>query len=172
MAGGGGGFTLSAAQSPLEDSGPDGNPLVKRRPMHDEAKFDITAMIDLVFMMNIFFLVTSVTAALAEMDLPVAKHVMPSDPDSSIVFTIVADTGSGSAEMTIDEGKETFLLADMDMHEKRIRDLIEAAVRADRKTVLIKAEKSVRLRDISRVGAVAGGVPGTQLKLAVIEQEK
>ena len=61
-------MSMPASSSPFED-----NPLVKRRPIHDEAKFDITAMIDLVFMMNIFFLVTSVTAALAEIDLPAAR---------------------------------------------------------------------------------------------------
>lgn len=37
-------------------------PLVTHRPLRDDAKFDITAMIDLVFMMNIYFLVTTVTA--------------------------------------------------------------------------------------------------------------
>ena len=40
-----------------------------------------------------------------------------------------------------------------------------------RKTVLIKAEKNTRLRDISRVGSLAVSVPGTELKLAVIERE-
>jgi hypothetical protein len=101
---GGGGPSLPAASSPFLESGPDANPLVKRRPIHDEARFDITAMIDLVFMMNIFFLVTTVTAALAEMDLPKAKHVAPADRDTAIIFTITAGIDRGPGEMTIDEG--------------------------------------------------------------------
>ena len=172
MAGGGGGPSLPAVSNPLVDSGPDANPLVKRRPIHDEARFDITAMIDLVFMMNIFFLVTTVTAALAEMDLPTAKHVSAADRDTSIIFTITAGPDRGPGEMTIDEGNERLSLADVDSHEKRIRDAVEAAVRTNKNTVLIKAEKNVRLRDVSRVGAIAVAVPGTDLRLVVIEQEQ
>src|SRR4029079_2212469 len=101
MAGGGGGFTFSASPSLLDD-----NPLVPRRPAHDEAKFDITAMIDLVFMMNIFFLVTSVTAALAEMDLPTAKHCAPSDRDTSVLITMQAATGQDPFRVYIGEAGE------------------------------------------------------------------
>jgi hypothetical protein len=74
--------------------------------------------------------------------------------------------------MTIDEGNERLSLADVDSHEKRIRDAVEAAVRDNKRTVLIKAEKNVRLRDVSRVGAIAVAVPGTDLRLVVIEQEQ
>ena len=168
---GGGGPSLPAASNPLLDSGPDANPLVKRRPIRDEARFDITAMIDLVFMMNIFFLVTTVTAALAEMDLPTAKHVAPADRENSIVFTITAGVDRGPGEMTIDEGNERLSLDNVDAHERRIREAVEGAVRENRNIVLIKAEKNVRLRDVSRVGAIATSVPGTDLRLVVIEQE-
>ena len=159
-------MSRSASSSPFED-----NPLVKRRPMHDEAKFDITAMIDLVFMMNIFFLVTTVTAALAEIDLPTARHCAPADRDSSVIFTILAGPDRGPGQMTIDEGLEVLSLADIETIERRIREAVETGVRANRNTVLIKAEKNVHLRDISRVGAVAVAVPGTELKLAVFEKE-
>jgi len=139
--------------------------------MHDEAKFDITAMIDLVFMMNIFFLVTTVTAALAEIDLPTARHCAPADRDNSVIFTILASADRGAGQMTIDEGLEVFSLADIEVIERRIREAVEAGVRANRSTVLIKAEKNVHLRDVSRVGAVAVSVPGTDLKLVVFEKE-
>ena len=55
--------------------------------------------------------------------------------------------------------------------ERAVREAVEAGVRGDKKTVLIKAEKNVRLRDVSRIGAVAVSVPGIELKLAVIEKE-
>ncbi|MBS0264311.1 MAG: biopolymer transporter ExbD [Planctomycetes bacterium] len=166
MAGGGGGFTFSSSPS----SSLDDNPLVKRKPAHDEAKFDITAMIDLVFMMNIFFLVTSVTAALAEMDLPTAKHCSPSDRDTSILITIVSSPDRGPGKVYLGEPEEGKLVVEGD-EEKTIKAAVEAGVRSDKKTVLIKAEKSTRLRDISRVGSLAVSVPGTELKLAVIERE-
>jgi biopolymer transport protein ExbD len=165
MAGGGGGFTFSPSASSLDD-----NPLVPRKPPHDAAKFDITAMIDLVFMMNIFFLVTSVTAALAEMDLPTAKHVSPSDRDTSILITIMASPDRGPGRVFVGDADEGQPVPEGD-EERVIKTAVEAAVRADKKTVLIKAEKNARLRDISRIGSLAVAVPGTELKLAVIEKE-
>ena len=166
MAGGGGGFEFSSGMSSLDD-----NPLVPRRPIHDEAKFDITAMIDLVFMMNIFFLVTSVTAALAEMDLPTAKHCSPSDRDTSILISIVAAPDRGPGKIYLGDADEGKPITEGD-EERAIRSAVEAGVKSDKKTVLIKAEKNVRLRDIARVGSLAVSVPGTELKLAVIEIEK
>ncbi len=55
----------------------------------DDARFDVTAMVDLVFMMNIFFLVTWVEAALAEIDLPTARHCTRPDEDKSVIVTIL-----------------------------------------------------------------------------------
>ena len=166
MAGGGGGFEFSSAPSSLDD-----NPLIPRRPIHDEAKFDITAMIDLVFMMNIFFLVTSVSAALAEMDLPTAKHCSPSDRDTSVLISIVASSDQGSGQIFLGEAEGGLAIPEGDQ-ERAIRSAVEEGMRSDKKTVLIKAEKGVKLRDISRVGSLAVSVPGVELKLAVIELEK
>jgi len=165
MAGGGEGFAFSSSPTSLDD-----NPLVPRRPAHDEAKFDITAMIDLVFMMNIFFLVTSVTAALAEMDLPTAKHCSPSDRDTSILITIMASPDRSPGRVFLGEADDGQPVSEAD-EERTIKSAVEAGVRADKKTVLIKAEKNARLRDIARIGGLAVAVPGTDLKLAVIEKE-
>src|SRR5262245_48807861 len=168
---GGGGPSLPAASNPLLDSGPDANPLIKRRPIHDEARFDITAMIDLVFMMNIFFLVTTVTAALAEIDLPAAQHCAPADRDSSVIVTILADPNGGPGVVSVEDAGGGKALTDLDAQERAIREAVEAGVREQRNIVLVKAEKAVRLRDIARVGAIAVAVPGVDLRLAVIEKE-
>src|SRR6476620_259993 len=72
-------------------------PLIVKKPLLDEARFDITAMIDLVFMMNIFFLVTAVAAGLAEIDLPPARRCAPADPETSVIFTILAKSDREAA---------------------------------------------------------------------------
>lgn len=148
----------------------DDDPLVPRRAMHDEAKFDITAMIDLVFMMNIFFLVTTVGAALAEIDLPPARHCAPADLDTSVVFSLVAAGDNDPALVYIGDGPSGKPIA-VDDQERVVRDAVEAGVRANKTTILIKAEKRVRLRDVARVAAAATAVSGTELKMAVIEME-
>jgi biopolymer transport protein ExbD len=147
------------------------DPLFPRKSMHDEAKFDITAMIDLVFMMNIFFLVTTVTAALAEIDLPSAKHCAPADRDNAVMITIMAPVDQGPSLVYLGDAGEGRPLPEGDAEERAIKDAVQAGVRADKKIVLIKAERNVRLRDVSRIGSLAVSVPGTELKLAVIEKE-
>ena len=70
----------------LGESGSD--QLIARRPDSEPPEFDITAMVDLVFMMNIYFLVTFVTVALGELNLPTAKHVSALDADSAVILTV------------------------------------------------------------------------------------
>ncbi len=43
--------------------GPLGGGLLPSKKKHDDAEFDITAMIDLVFLMNIYFMFLFITAA-------------------------------------------------------------------------------------------------------------
>jgi len=44
-------------------------------------------------------------------------------------------------------------------------------VRSGKDTVLIKAEKRLRLRDVASVASAAGSVEGVKLRLAVMEKE-
>lgn len=149
----------------------DDGPLLKRKPVMDEAKFDITAMIDLVFMMNIFFLVTTVGAALAEMDLPTARHVVAADLDSAVILSIMLDPNGGGTFLYLGDGESGEPIAGAEDQIKAVRAAVEAGVQAQKQTVLIKAEKNVKLRDLNRIATAASGVQGIELKLAVIEQE-
>ncbi len=139
--------------------------------MHDEAKFDITAMIDLVFMMNIFFLVTTVGAALAEMDLPVARHVVAADLEAAVIFSLTVDPNGGGTFLYVGDGVDGEPIAGPEDQLQAIRTAVETGLGEQKTTVLIKAEKNVRLRDLNRVASAASAIPGTELKLAVIEKE-
>lgn len=146
-------------------------PLSRRKPMHDEAKFDITAMIDLVFMMNIFFLVTTVGAALAEMDLPVAKHVVAADLEAAVVLSLAIDPNGGGALLYLGDGVDGEPIASPEEQVQAVRNAVEIGVGEQKTTILIKAEKNIRLRDLNRIATAASSVPGAELKLAVIEKE-
>ena len=69
--------------------GGESDDLIAPRAHKEPPEFDITAMVDLVFMMNIYFIVAFVTMALSEIDLPNASHVAPLDPESATVITLV-----------------------------------------------------------------------------------
>ena len=53
--------------------------------------------------------------------------------------------------------------------DDRIRQAVEQGLLTGKNSVLIKAEKGVRHRDVSRVAAAAGAVEGVSLNLAVME---
>lgn len=146
--------------------------LLPKKKAHDEAHFDITAMIDLVFMMNIFFLVTTITAVLEELDLPAATHVVAADRDESVVVSILANKdGREGGVIYIGEAKGGKGLVDPAEQERQVNAAIEDGLRNNQTTVLIKAEKGVRLRDIAKVSGWASSHAGTELKLAVLEKE-
>jgi biopolymer transport protein ExbD len=144
---------------------PDEGTLPIRKQKFDDPYFDLTAMIDLVFMMNIFFLVTSLASSMAEVDLPPAQHAKAADMDKAIIVTILGgkpptvylnDSDGGA----LPEGKE---------QEQRIQAAIEAGMDAGKNILLIKAEKGVLHRDVARVANLAAAHEGLQLNLAVLE---
>lgn len=143
----------------------DDETLVPRKSLVDDAKFDITAMVDLVFMMNIFFLVTWAELARAEIDLPTARHCTPAERSRAVVFTIlkgpVVYIGDSIA------GKSPLSPGEID---GRVGETVEKAHREDSKDiVLIKAEKEVPLRDVAHIAGVATAGGGVKLMLAVLE---
>jgi len=146
-------------------------PLFKGHRPHLEANFDITAMIDLVFMLNIFFLVTTVVAAQAELDLPVVRHCVPTDPDDSVILSLIAQD-PGSVTVFISDGARPEGITDKDEQEKAVANSVAEALRSGKHVVLLKAERSVKLRDVKRIGAAAmRDIVGMELRMAVIERE-
>jgi biopolymer transport protein ExbD len=159
---------MDAGPAPATSSAPspfDEDTLVPKKSLADDARFDVTAMVDLVFMMNIFFLVTWAEMARAEIDLPKAKHCAAAERSRSIVFTIMKGPafylGDGPGGTSISPGEL----------EPKVTGIVEDAVRGGEKDiVLIKAERDVPLRDVAKLAGIATAVKGTQLMLAVIEK--
>jgi biopolymer transport protein ExbD len=148
--------------------------LVTRKPAFEDAHFDITAMVDLVFMMNIFFLVTWVGAALAEIDLPTARHCVPADTEQCVTVTVLADASGQAPLVYFGEARSSARSLDSPDMDEQLRATVEREVRdskVPKDTLLIKAEKRVRLQDIARISAATQAVEGMKLNLAVISKE-
>ena len=146
------------------------NPLTKRRNSQDNANFDITAMIDLVFMMNIYFLVTFLTAALGEINLPSASHVAALDADTAVILTILGSLDGETVNVYLGDGEQGEAIADAGEQEERVRAAVEQGISEGKTAVLIKAEKKVRLRELFRV-STAAAVEGVKLHVAVMETD-
>lgn len=150
--------------------GTDEGGLIPRQKAPADAEFDITAMIDLVFMMNIYFLVTFVTAALGEINLPSANHAAALDGDKATVITVLAGPDARSVQVFLGDGKTGPPLIEAGDQEMRIASAVERAAAEGKTAVLIKAEKGIRLREIKRIASAASR-EGLSLHVAVMEKD-
>jgi biopolymer transport protein ExbD len=144
--------------------------LFPRQAKAADADFDITAMIDLVFMMNIYFLVTFVTAALGEINLPAANHAVPLDGDKATVITVLAGPDWKTVFVYLGDGKKGTPLVEPDDQATRIAAEVETAAARGKTAVLIKAEKGIRLREMKRI-ATAASREGMTLHIAIMEKD-
>jgi len=147
-----------------------GGVLSKRHDPLEDAHFDITAMIDLVFMMNIYFLVTFIGATMEEINLPTAMHCAPLDGDVATVITVVAGPDPQLVNVYVDSGVKGTPLTDPEQQAERIAQAVERGLAAGKTAVLIKAEKSIRLREMGRLAAAAS-LEGVTLHLGVMEKD-
>jgi biopolymer transport protein ExbD len=153
----------------LGESGSD--QLFSRRLDPEPPEFDITAMVDLVFMMNIYFLVTFVTVALGGLSLPSARHVAALDADTAVIFTVTRTLDGKSIALFIGDGNKGEPITDTAQQEKRVQEAVEQGKGAGKTEVLLKAEKKVHLSDLFRI-ATASSAEGIKLHVAVLERTK
>lgn len=168
MAGGGGGEpTPSSSPNPL---GAGGIAPRKAAP-GGGTDVDFTPMVDLVFMMNIYFLVTSLTAIAPDVDLPLARHVIPIDESkSTAIVVVVAPDGKSPIVTAGDEGKGK--LTDPDEQLESVKNAVEKSIRENKNDIVIRAERTVKLKDISRLAGAAQKVEGAKLYVGVLETTK
>ena len=142
---------------------------IKRGKVEDP-EFDVTAMVDLVSLMNIYFLVSWVMTMSNEVDLPNARKCVAGDPETS-VMVIVKKGDTGGSTVIIGEDGDGEPLTDRAVILQRVTEAVKAGAKAakPKDTLLIKAEREVPLKDISHIASAAGDLV---LKLAVVEVEK
>jgi biopolymer transport protein TolR len=148
----------------------DEPPIKRRKAPTEDTEMDITPMIDCTFLLLIFFTVTSTPDAQTALDLAPAKHGVGVSMKDSVMIS-VAETGEGKpAAVYLGDGKVGSPLAGTpEEQDDQIRQAVEQGLTSGKNSVLIKAEKGVTHRDVSRVAAAAGSIEGVSLNLAVME---
>ena len=156
----------------LEEEEEEFGAVLPRRPVSDSADMDITPMIDITFLLLIFFLVCSTTDPQAAVELPPARHGSGVSDRTSVVLTVADRGSSGPALVYLGNGRQGSPLPDdQDLQATAIADAVEKGFREGKSAVLIKAEKGVKHGDVWRVETAAGGVEGVKLHVAVLEVE-
>ena len=159
----------------------DGRVLLPKRRIEGDAEMDITPMIDITFLLLIFFLVASKLEAEAMVELPSARHGTAVTTGNSVILTVARGGGSRSALIYKGNGKADQNLirtADLGDQQQEIADYVQQGLNSvpPRENVLIKAERGVKHREVARVARAVGTVDdvhrnNVELHVAVLEVE-
>lgn len=140
-------------------------------PRDDE--IDITPMIDLTFLLLVFFMVSSVPSdPELVIDLPQAVNAGIVRSDECVIISIAYREKSPAAVYFADGKKGQPLRGDWKAQEEMIRQYVERGLLERKKFVLLKAEKGVKVREVHRVAQAATSVPDAQLHVAVFESDE
>ncbi|MBX3427721.1 MAG: biopolymer transporter ExbD [Pirellulales bacterium] len=162
-----------AAPSLVDEDFDDG-PLLGGESKLPDAEMDITPMIDVTFLLLIFFIVCSTMDPSSAVDLAAAKHGQAVGERECFIITVVAG-GMDQAPVYLADGDVGDPLSeDLDEQNEQIRAAVEEAKNGDGKTkpkqdVLIKADRNVAHRDVARVIKAVSKVSDMRIHLAVAE---
>jgi biopolymer transport protein ExbD len=128
----------------------------------DDAKMDMSPMIDMVFLLLIFFMIASrmVTVRVdPAIKPPVAdQSVKPKSVKGRIVFNIYAKGAGGESKYTTSDGSLTVTLEEITNRVQKFADSMES--RGTEASLLLRAHKDAEVSDIKKVAKAAadGGI--------------
>ena len=136
----------------------------------EESEMDITPMIDITFLLLIFFIVASRIDADTQVTLPAARHGTAVATKSSVILTL-----AGGEPAVVYKGDGTvpgteLSSTDPEDQELEIADYVQLAMDQGKENVILKAEKDVKHREVSRVAKAIGLVDDSRLFVAVLEE--
>lgn len=157
------------------DAPPEEDEPLKLRPrVMEEAEMDITPMIDVTFLLLIFFLVAATLANKETVDMPTAVYGT-AVPIQGSLYVTVGEAPNKAIEIYLANGKdpEARVAGTPEQQEARIIDYVQAGLRAapPKEQVVLKADKTVPRREIERVQQAIGKAGSLAIYLAVLEQE-
>ena len=150
---------------------------IKRRKRNDDDEMDITPMIDITFLLLIFFIVASNMNPEQTVDLPKAKHGGSVLAPESIVILVREGSGDTARVFKGHDGSE-FPAGDLTAQDEEIAAYVDLGVNgappfdAPKKHVILKAEANVKTGEVSRVkDAVEKALPeDIQVHVGVLQE--
>ncbi len=144
----------------------------QRKKSAEDEEVDITPMIDITFLMLIFFLVTSTPDQKTEIELAEALH---GSAVSQLESTIISIGFAGLEQSPVygADGRipEAILSEDFEKQKEQITKLVSQGLSEGKTNVIIKADKAVAYRNVDRVIKSISATEGIQLHLAVLDTE-
>ncbi|HBE72167.1 MAG TPA: hypothetical protein DDW52_28870 [Planctomycetaceae bacterium] len=143
---------------------------VKRKPQDDDEDMDITPMIDITFLLLIFFLVTSKMNEAAPVSLPAARHGNVVAARNSVI--VVVKVGAGETAL-VERADGSAFSSDPEQQGTEIAEYVAQQFdTGDKSSVIVRAEGGVKQVEIGRVSkAIAESLEeGMPINFAIEEQ--
>jgi biopolymer transport protein ExbD len=149
-------------------AGEDEAPLVAPRKIAD-GELDITPMIDVTFLLLIFFMVGSTMQTAPDVDLPVANYGVGVDTLRATTITVLLEkTAAGETPVIeMEQAGGNTIRTDLDGVRRRVAELVSA----NRRRFIIKAERHVPHGTIQELTRTITEVEGARFFIGVHERE-
>lgn len=121
-----------------------------------EMELDITPMIDVTFLLLIFFMVTSTMQAEKDLDVPVARHGVSVETADSTIVEIQNRGGTGAAEPVIVIGENSNATLD------DVRAFVKEGIESGQTNVIIRADREISHGFVLEVTKAIDSVEGTR----------
>ncbi len=150
--------------NPPEEELIDNEAILKPRPVRDDTEMDITPMIDITFLLLIFFIVCSTQSSSIGVALPEARFGQGISAKLSIVIKAKDQGPNKDCLVVLPNGEE---IADGELQSVRIPECIEQEKLTGKTQVMILGAKTIKAKDLKRLSTAVGKVDGVELFLGV-----
>lgn len=138
------------------------SPSLTQRKKAPEGDLDITPMIDVTFLLLIFFMVTSTMQSEVDVDVPVARYGVGVEMRNALTIVVKAPDKASVTPALLIDGQRTTLDA--------IRQQVQDRVFKNKRQVIIKAERLVPHGFVQELTRVVTETPGVQFYVGVHEE--
>lgn len=131
---------------------------MKRRKIIEETEMDITPMIDVTFLLLIFFILTNNASKTTAVELPKARHDIPVNSKESVVLTIFKS--EGDPQVYLSNGKKEngpASLAD-------VTNYVREGVMREKRNVIILSDTEVPSGFVEEVALAASEASEEELR--------
>jgi len=135
----------------------------KKKKKSDEAELDITPMIDVVFLLLIFFMVTSTMDDQKAANVPPAEHGIGVDTNSATIVSVLADPGGGTARIVLGDGPDGEEIVNLEL----VRRAVQAGFNEGKELCIVKAERDVKEGRVQEVMKVLAEIEGLRFAVGV-----
>ncbi len=129
------------------------------------AHVDMTAMVDVMFQLMTYLLLTYQVAAEASVTMPPAKYGAGIEEADSVLLTVAPPTAAGTPAVVYD-GPILDARKRLDTDEA-IREAVERGLVVGKRRVIIQADAEVTHGDVLRVAGAAAQVPNISVHVGV-----